>query len=504
MEDSYKRPWKLRRPADLSEYILKNCQSVPYIIYEERTHKCTCTVCNKEFYDTGKTPEHNSLGLIKCPGCGKTNIVKLGRYGRKSLAEHGRILWFRRNGKATFAELDDFFIDYEFEHPLVTYRPSAQYRFTKSEQKYYYLKDETRYDLNYRRCDEVYAWVDGKSIKLRGKPSVYGYTTVKDYVYKIDEIKPGTDLEYANLDVRRFDQTYSSDSELIINYISKFLRQPAIEILDKSGFTEAAGMHVAGRSCKFINWRSKDLRKILGVDNNIIKQLRAERDQIDALESYRKYNEYHKGATVNQCMKIRYAIGYLSLNRHIIFQHFTMNKVIDYILTQDSVTINDLDDQIKLLIKLGRRIDRKSAFPEDFKTNHLELTMKSKDADNPEIKKTFRKNNIRNTGMDEPFIKDGLLIRPATAPGELYKESMELNHCVRSYVDRVAYGETTILFIRKTSEPDKPYYTLELGLDHKVVQCRGFENCSYGTEIKLFISDWLVWLKKKDKQKKAA
>ena len=68
-----------------------------------------------------------------------------------------------------------------------------------------------------------------------------------------------------------------------------------------------------------------------------------------------------------------------------------------------------------------------------------------------------------------------------------------LNHCVRAYIDKVARGITSILFIRRMEEPEKPYFTLELSPKGEVVQCRGDHNCSCPEEVEEFINKWKDW-----------
>lgn len=50
----------------------------------------------------------------------------------------------------------------------------------------------------------------------------------------------------------------------------------------------------------------------------------------------------------------------------------------------------------------------------------------------------------------------------------------------------VAKGETMILFVRKESEPNTPYFTLEYK-DNRVIQCRGFKNCGMPPEVNAFV-----------------
>ena len=60
---------------------------------------------------------------------------------------------------------------------------------------------------------------------------------------------------------------------------------------------------------------------------------------------------------------------------------------------------------------------------------------------------------------------------------DLVVEGRTLHHCVGSYQRRFAKGQTTILFIRRLEEPNKPLYTLEWDLKkQKILQLRGNSN----------------------------
>jgi len=94
------------------------------------------------------------------------------------------------------------------------------------------------------------------------------------------------------------------------------------------------------------------------------------------------------------------------------------------------------------------------------------------------------------------FEADGLKIVPAYSQRELQKEADKLHHCVWTYANRHAEGETAIFFIRRTVEPWKPYYTLEL--DEKTLtvrQNRGLRNCGKTAEIQAFEELWIAWVR---------
>lgn len=94
------------------------------------------------------------------------------------------------------------------------------------------------------------------------------------------------------------------------------------------------------------------------------------------------------------------------------------------------------------------------------------------------------------------FEADGLKIIPAGSRAELQNEADTLHHCVWTYARRHAEGDTAIFFIRRTVEPRKPYYTLEL--DEKkltVRQNRGLRNCGKTEAVQAFEDLWISWVR---------
>ena len=69
--------------------------------------------------------------------------------------------------------------------------------------------------------------------------------------------------------------------------------------------------------------------------------------------------------------------------------------------------------------------------------------------------------------------KDYMII-PAGRCEELINEGKTLHHCVGAstrYMEKMAAGESWILFLRKKKELEKPYYTIEISMeDDKILQ----------------------------------
>ena len=103
-----------------------------------------------------------------------------------------------------------------------------------------------------------------------------------------------------------------------------------------------------------------------------------------------------------------------------------------------------------------------------------------------ETQKAMEEIFANSEGVDAFSIKGkGLILIVPKSGDEIRNEGAKLHHCVGGYVERVAKGETSIFFIRKAKEPDKPYYTMEWR-DNRVIQCRGSHNCDMTAEVKAF------------------
>ena len=98
---------------------------------------------------------------------------------------------------------------------------------------------------------------------------------------------------------------------------------------------------------------------------------------------------------------------------------------------------------------------------------------------------------------------DNYLIRLPKDEDEICKEGMSLHHCVGGYAHEHSIGSTTIMFLRKKSEPDKPFYTIEVEIgvaDGKVAglrirQIHGFGNRYLGNDPEA-IPTVVRWLRK--------
>ena len=119
--------------------------------------------------------------------------------------------------------------------------------------------------------------------------------------------------------------------------------------------------------------------------------------------------------------------------------------------------------------------------------------------------KKRRAASLKERRLKYEFELDGLkIVLPVTAAA-IRREGKSLQHCVGGYAERHLLGVTTILFLRRSDRPNKPYITIEMD-GNQIRQIHGFRNeavaCAANPDRVsprvlhgAFLDVWLRWLK---------
>ena len=155
--------------------------------------------------------------------------------------------------------------------------------------------------------------------------------------------------------------------------------------------------------------------------------------------------------------------------------------------------------------KLGYNLsDTAISLPHDFHAMHTRLSELIKIKVDEETRRAFAKHYVSRRLLE--YAERDLLLRQPESIEEIAHEGKVRSHCVGGYAERHAKGITNILFLRRKSEPDKPFYTVEVSEKGKILQCYGKCNCLASEEIKEFIQRYQQYLTevfhdKRNKQK---
>ena len=96
---------------------------------------------------------------------------------------------------------------------------------------------------------------------------------------------------------------------------------------------------------------------------------------------------------------------------------------------------------------------------------------------------------------DVEYANDEYIISAPLLVTDLIKEGTILNHCVGSYMESVSNGNEYILFLRKKSNPDIPYFTINITPEKRIRQIHGKNNCNVPSELVSFIETWRIKFK---------
>lgn len=170
--------------------------------------------------------------------------------------------------------------------------------------------------------------------------------------------------------------------------------------------------------------------------------------------------------------------------------------------------LSDYSDYLDQCRRLGLDVSHKEvAVPQDLRDLHRQYSEElTRRANEKKIKEQAER--AKKLAKDLPKLKrkytyasSGLFIRPAEGPEDLLKEGCAQHNCVYScytnpYLDR----KTDILFVRKQSDPEQSYVTVEFK-NGAVIQCRADHNRPAPPDVQEFMQAWLAHLKSSRKAK---
>lgn len=86
--------------------------------------------------------------------------------------------------------------------------------------------------------------------------------------------------------------------------------------------------------------------------------------------------------------------------------------------------------------------------------------------------------------------KDYIFVCPKNQD-EMLEEARNQSNCLSSYVDKVTNGDSLIYFMRKKSEPEKSFVTIEVyGYNHRLGQVKARFNADPDEEVKAIVRKW--------------
>ena len=481
------------------------------IIYEKGNIRGTCSVCGRKVRAGGRRFVQGAI--VSCPNCGtmvscvlENGSVFAANYIENIVAAQkgtdGETVFFRqwllhRDNTARWEHMEDFLQ----ETVRYAIRGTRTAKWQKQGKDSCYMRTE-RYEL-----DEWTRW-QGNRIYDGG----YFF-----YTGGIEETLQGTAMQYADLEGYLEENGRNRNPIHFLEYHAKY---PVIEFLWKAGYRNIVHNRIFGMDKENRNailWERKKLKECFKFPLRILKLMPPEEWKLDDVKRanylWKNYGERITDAEIRTALQSRTDVQSLTG----AMPYAGIGKILKYIQKQTEKrkeekghTTYTLEGIIRAYRDYLRECeqlhfdlhDREILFPKDLVAAHdrtmKQIAFEKNKADQEKFQKAVEKLEKFAWSEGEFFI------RPAREQMELTAEGKALHHCVGGYIRRMAEGETAIFFLRKASEPDKPFYTLELQ-KKRVIQCRTEHNASYdrNPDVKNFVDMWMEKVVKKGGKKKA-
>lgn len=344
--------------------------------------------------------------------------------------------------------------------------------------------ENERIFVSVNRDIKKYYWELYKQKKHRFVPakdsyiSNYGHMDMFTYMDDRDRITDYLKGGFQYLPKEIFEQRIS-----ILGLVKSISLTGIVERLWKRGLHRLA----ADLSGNYGLWTNeKALFNEYSVENDDLKIMTAADIKLNELYDWPQIKKSGKRPTADDIIQAR-KIG-LSLDRLSIFAKYSSIKKILKYLTEQKEQKNDYGlyrDYLDLLKEL--RMDTKSKFnlfPKNLKQRHDELVEIKNEQNNIKLKKKLDRTHSVIAKMEDELNQryavenKTCFIRAPHSAYEIAIEGQKLHHCVGldTYRDRIKNKKTFILFVRKKSEPDVPWWTIEVGADNNIRQYHGWGN----------------------------
>ena len=494
-------------PEGLFEYIRNVVLAEDHVLlYKKGNRKGFCYDCKEEVYAKPWSGKFYQNVNVRCPNCGGLvhcvletsenflvenveNVVmaQKGTDGETVFFRQWRVL---RDPSGEWKELKKWIKETVRYAIRGTYCAKWQ---KESKESFYYMYE--RYDLE--------LWTKWKGTEIYD--NAYYFCP-----YGIEDVLKGTRMEYANI------LEHLGGKENQIKYLMNFAMYPVMEFLDKAGYSllvKQKSDRLSKETRYAIRRQRKKLKECFKFPLYWLKLKEPEKYSMEDIQRMNVFHEIRPQATQKEVEQV--------VNTHIhvddmkiLLRYMNMDKLGKYLEKQEEIRgKKDFGDSSYETSRMYRDYieecqtleldlnDKQVLFPKNLKQAHertmAQINFEKNKADQEKFQKAVEK-------MEQyTWEWNGLLIRPARQQEELRKEGAELHHCVAGYCKRIADQKTMVFFIRKTEEPDKPYFTLELQ-NKKVIQCRTEGQRSYGTEpeVFMFVDQWMKRVVNKGGKKK--
>lgn len=489
-----RQSWFPEITQDIKDFCNKKAFKEVYLFYskfdKKRKRKCTCSKCGKIF-TIDYSPKHKSYD--KCPICG-TQAVWFAEQYQHSIQDETRLCTAYRHEGQLILRWHNVIRKYWNSRPRLEFMNDAYTFYIKSkgkEKPITYLYTQLGY---FRGVD----WTNARNNEICYHPA-YVYT---ENLYEV------FGHNYCNVDLAKIlkNQQHKINFAGLLDNLKKI---PQTEYVCKLGLvTLAAQLDESDYG------EGKKFSDILGITKQYLPMYKSldisvdEHRLIRDIPGFVSESLFRKFRTL-EIEPARYE------NIKDCLKHQTFQTLINYIYKENEIASNGgnitaarvvqwLADYYGMCDDMDIPINKGTVRPRELKKSHDRLVERY-NLVKTEIKD--RKSKAALELVNNWFTEYGdneYCIKVPHYKSDFIREGQALNHCVGrfNYYDNHIKGEKMIFFVRKSSDPEIPYFTAEVDMiRYQILQLYGYGDCNAPRKIRIFTKHFVEWVSKQLRRK---
>lgn len=499
-----------------------------YALYDRKTEKWTCTACRGKFTDQPKIIHKT---MIACPHCGKSLEAK--KLGKPEVEKDGQVLLLQRmDAVQNVARYIDVRMVWSPSGRKMQQSEAIRIIFTRgfSGIRYFMGRIPKR---NHLQMEDRPQYFDDKRSGGANRRTGPCYL----YPQGIREALQGTQYETWE---RLFGQMAEAGKELNYNRMMCAERQMTgvIEYLFKGGFNRLLRETVenisvySGRYGGPLCTAQNDIRMVFGLsDRQKINRIR-DCDGGEGALIWLRWAEEENKKIDDETLRWMSGEEIKKDNVKFIINRMSPRQIMNYVKKQQDggyagktagSVLGQWADYLNMCQKEKKDISDEMVYrPKELKRRHDEIVeeirkrqmieqMKRDKKANEEYAQKMREKfpgaeeNLETVRKKFEYQNEEYMIRVPKDLAEIAREGNALHHCVGAserYYERIMQNETYICFLRRTAEPDTPFYTIEVEPGGTIRQHRSYFDEEPGIEeIRAFLREWQKEVKKRLKDK---
>ncbi|MDE7436689.1 MAG: PcfJ domain-containing protein [Lachnospiraceae bacterium] len=461
-----------------------------------------CTSC-LDMVTLTTDPKHLEEG--SCPKC-KTKIHYISRAKRRN------DVWARPREVSCVQRYKDGLVQRNFSVRRVDKKDERQINRVE------FIISEYERNLIFDNSYKKYKYDDYKRRGMRwcldSKPRVYRKDDQRMYRKNVKQLLKKIHTSYATA----VDHGYKSG---LIFFLHRENKYPVIEKVYK------AGLYTLGKEIVENAWSLNDIKpdetqrelgKMLRIDKARLQRLKQMNGNVCALlwlQEEKRENTIYRDDDIKTLASAE--IEPDTMHESKVFHYLSIEKICNYLIKQKRLRPemklesiwNDWNDYISMMKKMKMDCSKELLLkPKDLQVAHNELVamasmkdakkeIKKKEKEFKEAQKLLESGELKKYEYQD---KHYCIVAPEGIT-DIYQEGMILKHCIHTcdiYFQRIDIRETYLLFLRRTEDPKKPWYTLEIEPGGNIRQKKSVLNKAYKDlePAMPFLRKWQKWVQK--------